>query len=325
MKRIIVTLFTVAFLVFVLAATYGQSAKYPYGPPPWTIGMAQDTMDHPWRAFMVTSMAAEAKKYPNLIKRFVYTDAKGTNEKQISDVEDLIAQKCNLILMSPREARPLQPAVEAIKKAKIPLVVVDREIVGEDYVAFIGGDNYKLAKELAEWVVKKEGTKWNWLEVIGVPGSTPQIQRHEGFIAITDKNPGIKRLEGQVGNFDLAPTIPIMEDWLTKYKKGTFQVIYAQNDPQALACVQVLKASGQYKPGEICVLGVDGQREAFEAIKEGWISATSIYATGGAEALRIALKVLKGEPVPKRTITETPIVSAENVDQYYDPNEVYVR
>ena len=293
----------------------------PYGPPPWTIGFSQDTMDHPWRAYMVTSAEAQAAKYPDLVKEFIFTDAGGSNEKQIADVEDLISRGVDLIMMSPREAQALVPAVAAIKQAGIPLVVLDREVVGEDYQVFIGGNNLQIGEELGKYTRANAGDSFNYLELEGIPGATPTIQRHEGF---TSQIAGqAVRLDAQPANYDLAPAIPIVEDWLTKYR-GKFQVIYAHNDPMILGAINVLKEAG-YKPGDVFLVGVDGQREAFEAIKEGWLQATAIYATGGALGLDMALRVLKGEPVPKRIITETPVITSENVDDFYDPGSQYVR
>ena len=286
----------------------------------WTIGFSQDTMDHPWRAYMVTSARDQAKKYPE-IKQFIYTDAGGSNEKQIADVEDLIARGVDLIMMSPREAQPLVPAVEAIKKAGIPLVVLDREIVGDDYTVFIGGDNLKVGNELGKYTKANAPKNFSYLELEGIPGATPTIQRHEGF---TQQIKGsTTRLDAQPANYDMAPAIPIMEDWLTKYK-GRFQVIYAHNDPMILGVIKVLKEAG-YKPGDVFLVGVDGQREAFEAIKDGWLNATAIYATGGALGLDMAVRVLKGQSVPKRIIMETPVITKENVDEYYNANSQYVR
>jgi len=286
----------------------------------WTIGFSQDTMDHPWRAYMVTSAEAQAANYPE-IKEFIYTDAGGSNEKQIADVEDLISRGVDLIMMSPREAQALVAAVEAIKKAGIPLVVLDREIVGEDYNVFIGGNNLQIGDELGKYTKANAPKGFKYLELEGIPGATPTIQRHEGFTAQIEGS--ATRLDAQPANYDLAPAIPIMEDWLTKYK-GEFQVIYAHNDPMILGAINVLKEAG-YKPGDVFLVGVDGQREAFEAIKEGWLQATAIYATGGALGLDMAVRVLKGQSVPKRIITETPVITAENVDDFYDPNSQYVR
>lgn len=180
----------------------------------WTIGFSQDTMDHPWRAYMVTSAEAQAANYPE-IKEFIYTDAGGSNEKQIADVEDLISRGVDLIMMSPREAQALVPAVEAIKKAGIPLVVLDREIVGEDYNVFIGGNNLQIGDELGKYTKANAPKGFKYLELEGIPGATPTIQRHEGFTAQIEGS--ATRLDAQPANYDLAPAIPIMEDWLTKY------------------------------------------------------------------------------------------------------------
>ena len=293
----------------------------PFGAPPWTIGFSQDTMDHPWRAYMVTSAEAQAAKYPGLVKEFIFTDAGGSNEKQIADVEDLISRGVDLIMLSPREAQALVPAVAAIKQAGIPLVVLDREVVGEDYSVFIGGNNLQIGEELGKYTRANAGDSFKYLELEGIPGATPTIQRHEGFTAQVEGN--TERLDAQPANYDLAPAIPIVEDWLTKYR-GQFQVIYAHNDPMILGAINVLKEAG-YKPGDVFLVGVDGQREAFEAIKEGWLQATAIYATGGALGLDMALRVLRGEPVPKRIITETPVITKDNVDDFYDPGSQYVR
>ena len=293
----------------------------PYGAPPWNIGFSQDTMDHPWRAYMVTSAEAQAGKYPDLIKEFIFTDAGGSNEKQIADIEDLISRGVDLIMMSPREAQALVPAVNAIKAAGIPLVVLDREVVGEDYNVFIGGNNLQIGEELGKYTLANAPKDFKYLELEGIPGATPTIQRHEGFTSQIEGR--AKRLDAQPANYDLAPAIPIMEDWLTKYK-GDFQVIYAHNDPMILGAINVLKEAG-YKPGDVFLVGVDGQREAFEAIKEGWLQATAIYATGGALGLDMAVRVLKGEPVPKRIITETPVITGDNVDDFYNPQSQYVR
>lgn len=321
-RRGMLSLAATASLTMCLGAS-AIAQDNPYGPPPWTIGFSQDTMDHPWRAYMVTSAETQAGNYPDLIDEFIYTDAGGSNEKQIADIEDLISRDVDLIMMSPREAQALVPAVEAIKAAGIPLVVLDREVVGDDYNVFIGGNNLQIGEELGKYTLANAGDSFSYLELEGIPGATPTIQRHEGFTSQIEGQDGIKRLDAQPANYDLAPAIPIVEDWLTKYK-GQFQVIYAHNDPMILGAINVLKEAG-YKPGDVFLVGVDGQREAFDAIKEGWLQATAIYATGGALGLDMAVRVLKGEPVPKRIITETPVITLDNVDDYYSADTQYVR
>ncbi len=319
MKKLISFFATGVLVLGVVSSTLAQ--ENPFGSPPWTIGFSQDSMDHPWRAYMVTSAETQSRKYPDLIREFIFTDAGGSNEKQIADVEDLIARGVDLIMMSPREAQALVPAVEAIKKAGIPLVVLDREVVGEDYKVFIGGNNLQIGEELGKFTKSQVGDSFSYLELEGIPGATPTIQRHEGFTAQIEGR--ATRLDSQPANYDLAPAIPIVEDWLTRYR-GKFQVIYAHNDPMILGAINVLKEAG-YKPGDVFLVGVDGQREAFEAIRDGWLQATAIYATGGALGLDMAVRVLKGQKVPKRIITETPVITKNNVADFYDPDNQYVR
>ena len=172
-RRHILSLLPAAALGFGLAG--GAAAQEnPYGAPPWTIGFSQDTMDHPWRAYMVTSAEAQAETYPDLIDEFIFTDAGGSNEKQIADVEDLISRDVDLIMMSPREAQALVPAVNAIKEAGIPLVVLDREVVGEDYNVFIGGDNLQIGEELGKYTLANvRGDSFKYLELEGIPGRDP--------------------------------------------------------------------------------------------------------------------------------------------------------
>jgi len=304
-------------------ASGAVAQDFPYGPPPWTIGFSQDTMDHPWRAYMVTSAEARAAEFPDLIEEFIFTDAGGSNERQIADIEDLISRGVDLIMMSPREAQALVTAVDAINEAGIPLIVLDREIVGEGYNVFIGGNNLQIGEELGRYTREQMGEEFAYLELEGIPGATPTIQRHEGFTSQIEGYAGIVRLDAQPANYDLAPAIPIMEDWLTRYR-GEFKVIYAHNDPMILGAINVLREAG-YKPGDVFLVGVDGQREAFEAIQEGWLQATAIYATGGALGLDMALRVLQGQEVPRRIITETPVITSENVADFYDPESQYVR
>ena len=118
------------------------------------------------------------------------------------------------------------------------------------------------------------------------------------------KTPGIKQLDHQPANYDLAPALPIVEDWKTRFN-GQFKVIYSHNDPIILGAHPGAEGH-QSATRTVFMIGIDGQREAFQAIKEGWLQATAIYPTGGAEGVRVALKLLKGEQVPRRVVAECP-------------------
>src|SRR2546427_5972535 len=112
----------------------------------YKVGFAQTESNNPWRLAQTQSMQDEAKR---LGWQLVYTDAAGSAAKQVADVRSMIAQKVDVILLAPREEKPLIPAVMEAKKAGIPMFLIDRGVDpslakgGVDYVAFIGSDFIK--------------------------------------------------------------------------------------------------------------------------------------------------------------------------------------
>jgi ABC-type sugar transport system substrate-binding protein len=128
----------------------------------YKVGFAQTESNNPWRLAQTASMKAEAEK---LGWQLVYTDAAGSAAKQVADVNSMIAQGVDAIFLSPREEKPLIPAVMAAKKAGIPLFLIDRNVdaslakPGVDYVTFIGSDFVLEGKQAGEWLVKATNGK----------------------------------------------------------------------------------------------------------------------------------------------------------------------
>src|ERR1700685_224990 len=107
----------------------------------YKVGFAQTESNNPWRLAQTASMKDEAAK---LGWQLVYTDAAGSAAKQVADVNSMIAQGVDAIFLSPREEKPLIPAVMAAKKAGIPLFLIDRGVdpnlakAGRAYLQFFG-------------------------------------------------------------------------------------------------------------------------------------------------------------------------------------------
>ena len=171
----------------------------------YKVGFAQTESNNPWRLAQTASMKDEAAK---LGWQLVYTDAAGSAAKQVADVNSMIAQGVDAIFLSPREEKPLIPAVMAAKKAGIPLFLIDRGVdpnlakAGVDYVTFIGSDFLLEGKQAAEWLVKKVDGKGIILEIEGSTGSSPANDRKKGFDDVIAQNPGLKIVASQTGNFN---------------------------------------------------------------------------------------------------------------------------
>jgi ABC-type sugar transport system substrate-binding protein len=144
------------------------------------IGYSQCNRAEPWRVQMDSDVEAAAKQFPDL--KLVMKDAQNKSEQQQADIRDFIAQKVDLIIISPKEAQPLSAPVEEAMAAGIPVIVLDRKLTTDNYTCFIGGDNIAIGREAGKWVRKQFPNGAKIVELQGLMTSTPAGERHQGFI-----------------------------------------------------------------------------------------------------------------------------------------------
>lgn len=277
---------------------------------PWLIGMSQCNLGEPWRVQMNQDVKLAAEKHPNL--KVVFKDAQNDSLRQRAQVEELLAQKIDLLIISPKEAAPLtQPVAEAHRK-KIPVIVLDRAVQGDEFTTFIGADNVKIGREAGKWAVKALGGKGLIVELEGLMTSTPGQDRHKGFREGLElgKHPDLK----VVFEADMQWLEPNarkeMESALTTQKK--IDLVYAHNDPGAHGAYLAAKAAGRDK--EMKLIGIDAlPHEGVEYVKQGILDATFLYPTGGVEAIDTALDLLAGKSVPKKIVLGTRAFTKDNV------------
>lgn len=292
----IVTLFVCTFTFTVLAQD-----KY-------TIGMSQCNLGEPWRVQMNADIKAAADQHPNL--EVVYKDAQNDTLKQRAHVEEFVSAGVDLLIISPKEAQPLTEPVAKAMDAGIPVIVLDRRVVGDKYTCFIGADNKIIGKAAGEWIVKTLGGKGKVVELKGLMTSTPGQDRNSGF------REGIKGSEIEViFEADMKWLEPDarkeMESALARFDK--IDLVYAHNDPGAHGAYLAAKAAGREE--EMKFVGIDAlPHEGIMYVKQGIMDATFQYPTGGAEAIDIALKILAGEQVPHEITLGSRVFTAENVD-----------
>lgn len=291
------------------AASPGPAAKS------YTIGMSQCNLGEPWRVEMNARVKAAAAKHPNL--KLVFKDAQNDTLKQRAHVEEFVSAGVNLIIISPKEAQPLTEPVAKAMRAGIPVIVLDRRLIGEDYTCFIGADNKKIGRAAGQWIVKKLGGKGKVVELKGLMTSTPGQDRNSGFReGIAGSNievifeADMKWLEPEARRE--------MESALARFSK--IDLVYAHNDPGAHGAYLAAQAAGREK--EMLFVGIDAlPQEGVAYVKRGILSATFEYPTGGEEAIETALKILQGEKVPKEIVLGSRLFTPENVDQGGEPLE----
>jgi len=281
------------------------------------IGFSQSTMIDPWRINMLEQMKDAVQKHKDSID-FVFTDGQNDNMKQISDVEDLFSKGIDLLIISPREADPLTPVVERVYNAGVPVITLDRNITSDAYTCFIGASNFKIGEAAGKLMASLFEERGQVIEIEGILGATPTIDRSDGFHSIVDYIPGIQVVEKQPADYLREPALKIMEDFLQSHPQ--IDGIYGHNDEMALGALTALRAAGREG---VVVIGIDGQKEAFESIMAGRMTATFIYPNGSAQAVEAAVKILKGVNVPRKIELESQLVDSSNVKLFYNPNSYF--
>lgn len=241
----------------------------------YKVGFAQTENNNPWRIAETKSMQDAAK---SCNWNLVYADAGGSAAKQVADVENMIAQKVDLIVLAPREEKPLIPAVMKAKKAGIPVILIDRNVdqkvaaAGKDYVTFIGSDFIDQGRRAGEWLIKATGGKGKIVELEGTTGSSPANNRKKGFDDAIAKAPGLKIVASQSGDFSRDKGRALMQTLLQAHPDVT--AVYAHNDEMAVGAIAALEAAGK-KPGQdVILVSIDGTKDALTAITEGKMGAT---------------------------------------------------
>jgi ribose transport system substrate-binding protein len=294
---ILVTMLVVCSLAFTVVA----QDKY-------TIGMSQCNLGEPWRVQMNADVKAAADKHDNL--EVVYKDAQNDTLRQRAHVEEFVSAGVDLLIISPKEAQPLTEPVAKAMDAGIPVIVLDRRVVGDKYTCFIGADNVKIGRAAGQWIAKKLGGKGKVVELKGLMTSTPGQDRNSGF------REGIKGSDIEViFEADMKWLEPDarkeMESALARF--DDIDLVYGHNDPGAHGAYLAAKAVGREK--DIMFVGIDSlPHEGIMYVKQGILDATFQYPTGGAEGIDIALKILAGEEVPHEITLGSRVFTAENVD-----------
>src|SRR6476660_3791223 len=287
----------------------------------WKIGFSQATTIEPWRVQFNKDILAEAQKHPEV--ELIITDGEDKTEKQVADVENLIRQEVNVLLVSPKESAGLTGVTLKAIDAKIPVIVLDRNVDTKRINQFIGGDNALIGKAAGEYAVKLLGgpgkAAGNVVEIWGGMGTQPAHDRHDGFHAFTDKEPGIKYLlNNQSGDWKQDKAYDIMTTALRNNEK--IDLIYGHNDPMAYGAYLAVKDAGRDKDIKF-ILGIDGlPDEGVTWVHKGELTATFLYATPGAEGLRQAVKLLNGEKIPPVIVLPTMLVDKNNASEILKKN-----
>jgi len=279
-----------------------------YADKKYIIGFSQCTSADIWRETMHREMLIELAFYPDL--EMIMKDANSDNNQQIKDIEDLLKQGIDLLIVSPNESKPLTPIVEKVFNSGIPVIVIDRNITSEAYTAFVGGSNYLIGKEAGNYAARLLNGKGRIIEITGLPGSTPSIDRHRGFQESLSRFPDISIVKSVSGKWNWSDAKTEMQRIITE--KIDFDLVFAYNDVMANGAHSVAKENEIENKYYLGIDGLYGEEGGIQYVINGMLDATFLYPTGGEKAIQIVHKILNNLPFERENLLETVVIDSTN-------------
>jgi ribose transport system substrate-binding protein len=277
------------------------------------IGAILPMFSHP---FFVAQKKGLEEKAAELGFEIDIRDGQDDDIKQISQVEFLIQKGVDLLILCPRDSEAIVPAVEAANKAKIPVITLNRRVAGGEVVCYVGADDRAGGVSQGEALAKALGSKGGKIIYLqGTQGSSPQRSRKEGLDEVLKKHPEIQVADSRFADFQEDKAKSMMADLAQRFQPGQIQAIVAQADEMAVPAAEVARDKG-WK--DVIVIGFNGNRDGFEAIKAGSMHATVLQdaAVQGRKSVEAARDFFEGKPLAKDIYTELPVVDASNIGQY---------
>jgi ABC-type sugar transport system substrate-binding protein len=271
---------------------------------------------------MDAAVKDEAKAFPNLT--VLSTDAKGDVAKLTSNVEDLLSQKVDGLIISGAWIEAAPEALDAIKAANVPVVLVDRQLKGGDFTSWIGPDNAAIGAGIGDYIVKRLNGKGTLVVLRGGPADNSiGLGRTNGVLSVVEKTEIKVEKAPDFGGWAVDGGFKLMEDMLTKLPK--IDVVFCENDSMCQGAQKAINDAGRSK--EMFLTSVDGEKGT---LKEIMTEGTNYGATGlnnsdmiGRAAFHRLMAILAGAEPPHETVLPSPIITKENAFKYYDPNSVF--
>jgi ribose transport system substrate-binding protein len=247
--------------------------------------------------------------------------------RQGNQVQDLIAQKVDVMIIWPVSGEAIVPFAKQAKEAGIPVIITNSNIdpSGKEFVVAYTGPDHIMESNLAGgMMVEALGGKGNVVMINGLPGYTVSEQRIEGFMNAIKDHPEIKVLDSQPANWSQEKAQTLMENYITRFGDQIDGVYCAESGMcmGAYAAIQAAVAEGRLADGDIKQTDATMYQSSYDLIKQGKYYG-SVYQSPDEDAklaIKTAILVAQGVKVPDMVWLETPVVTAKNIDSIARPS-----
>ena len=235
------------------------------------------------------------------------------NVLQNKQVNQFIDEGVDLLIVSPNQLSAISKSVERAYDKGIPVILYDRKTNSDKYTAFIGCDNYTIGKSMGTFIAQQLQGKGRIVEISGLEGSSPALERHRGFMDAIKPYPGLQVVASEDGNWKEEGGIQAMKRILKQTQD--FDYVFAHNDCLAwgaYVAARQMRVKRNYK-----YTGVDGMATeggGLELVRDGIFEASYLYPTKGDEVIALAMKILKHQPYERDNYLSTSIITQANAE-----------
>ena len=287
----------------------------------YLIAYSQAELVNAWRVTTQKDMENQAESFG---VKLVSVDANQDPSKQLSDVENMLAQKPDCLIVSPLESKASAPVVKMADEAKVPLVIIDRTIEATPgtgmYKTEITQSHVLSGKLLAEKTVdlltKKYGEpRGNVVHVQGLAGASPVIDANKGWDEVMSKYPNIKVVATSDAGFTKEGGLKVMEDFLQRFPAGQIDVVRSDYSDMTMGAIEAIKNAGR---NELLgyVVGEGGHVKAIEAVIAGEIAReTQTPPYFGQKSIQSCMDILSGKDVSTQQQVDIKVFDSDKKDE----------
>jgi ribose transport system substrate-binding protein len=294
------------------------------------IGVSIPSADHGWTGGIVYWSQQAIKDWgkldPNITFKLLLAD---NAQKQVADVEDLIAQGIDALVILPYDSATLTPVCVEFKKSGKFLVVIDRGLTAPVADVYVAGDNYVFGKQSAEFLVKRLNGKGDILVMEGIPCQV-NTDRLTGFNDVLKDYPNIKILAQQPAMWARDKGLTLMENWLQQFKK--IDAVWAADDDVALGAIHAIKEAK--RENEMFIVPGAGMKDIIKMVMDGSTfvpvdvtyppsMAGTAVSMGFLGVRAMAMPGFYQVTIPSKIILSADLITKENAVKYYFPESIY--
>ncbi len=303
------------FFLFVLAAVLvscsGDKVKY-------RIGISQCSNDI-WRDKQNAELRMGTYFHDNVELKFAA--AYDSDERQVEQIDSLVNNGIDLLIVAPNQVQTISPAIDRAYDKGIPVIVFERKTNSQKYTAFISADNYEMGRVMGEYIVSRLHGQGTVLEIKGLEGSSPAIERHNGFMDAVNKAPGIEVVASLQGDWTEPTAYETTQQWLANNKDVHVDLVFGANDRTAMGARNALGKDVLY-----CGIdGLPGENGGIQLVRDSLLDASYIYPTHGDQIIDLAIRILDGKPYDKETMLMSALVTRDNAKVLLMENEEIMR